>query len=64
MYEAVKKELLDNTLKKYDLGQNNEYLGAEVRARERAKEMIEESFKNMRRYKKIQKSEQSLNPGK
>lgn len=65
LYEAVRTELLESLkTKRLDLGLNNDELGAEVRARERAKEMVDEGLKNIRRLKISEVTRETLNPGR
>jgi hypothetical protein len=62
MFEAVKDEIMNAVdLKNIDTKQNNEDLGAEVRAHIRAKEMVEVGFRHIKALRTVKTQNNGLN---
>ena len=63
--EVLREVMLEEVIGKPNLNLNNEELGAETRAKEVAKQMIETAIKTIKRLKNNKPNNKSeLNPGK
>lgn len=63
-FEAVKGELLESEFKELNSELSNELLGQEVKARLKARELVEIGFRKIKQLKTNEKVVKQMNPGR